>query len=137
MTDEFPHTQLFIPCTDTIDVLVVDDYPTVADMVCRTLEAVGCDVWLADSGETALELIPEHSWDVLVTDLNMPGISGLELLRRRDAHLPAILMSAEAITDIRFELKALDAAWLKKPFSAAQLIELVMSRAQREHDLAG
>jgi CheY-like chemotaxis protein len=137
MTDEFPHTQLFIPCTDTIDVLVVDDYPAVADMVCRTLEAVGCDVWLADSGETALELIPEHSWDVLVTDLNMPGISGLELLRRRDAHLPAILMSAEAITDIRFELKALDAAWLKKPFSAAQLIELVMSRAQREHDLAG
>ena len=53
MTDEFPHTQLFIPCTNTIDVLVVDDYPAVADMVCRTLEAVGCDVWLADSGEPA------------------------------------------------------------------------------------
>jgi CheY-like chemotaxis protein len=125
--------RLFHPAvTDAvIQVLVVDDYPAVADVIYLMLDSVGCDVWLADSAEAALQLLPEHDWDVLVTDLNMPGLSGLELLRLRDRELPAILMGAGEQNGMSLELKFLNAAWLQKPFSEAQLIELVLSAADR------
>ena len=110
---------------ETINVLVVEGFEPVAKIVCRTLEGVGCDVWLAESGEVALELLPEHNWHVLVIDLSLPGISGLELLRRRDWALPAILMSAEGMDSCGPELSALNAVWLRKPFTHARLVELV------------
>jgi CheY-like chemotaxis protein len=111
--------QLSWPTVESIAVLVVDDYPAVAEIVRAMLESAGCYVWLADSAE--------RDWDVLVTDLQMPGLSGLDLLRRRDPTLPAILMSAQQMNGIGFELRRLNAVWLQKPFSPAQLIELVLN----------
>ena len=64
--------------------------------------------------------MPENDWDVLVADLDLPGISGLDLLRLRDPTLPAILMSAQELDGIAFELAFLDAVWLRKPFSPAK-----------------
>ncbi len=119
--------QLSWPVIDSIAVLVVDDYPAVAEVVRKMLESAGCDVWLADSAESALELLSERHWDVLVTDLQMPGLSGLDLLRKRDPTIPAILMSAQQMNGIGFELRRLNAVWLQKPFSPAQLIELVLN----------
>jgi DNA-binding NtrC family response regulator len=119
--------QLLRPASETMTVLVVDDYPGVADVVRTMLESIGCEVWLAASAESALELLPQRDWDVLVTDLHMPGLSGLDLLRRRDPALPAILMSAQELHGLAFELRRLNAVSLQKPFSPAQLIELVLN----------
>jgi DNA-binding response OmpR family regulator len=120
--------RLFAARSETISVLVVEDSPALGDLVCRALESAGCEAWLAVSGEAALELLPENDWDVLVADLDLPGISGLDLLRLRDPTLPAILMSAQELDGIEFELAFLDAVWLRKPFSPAKLIELVLTR---------
>jgi CheY-like chemotaxis protein len=128
--------QRFTAIGDTISVLVVEDYSAVADIVCQVLESAGCDVWLAASGEVALELLPEHRWDMLVADLNMPGVSGLDLLRLRDPTLPAILMSAGEINGIAFELRFLNAVWLQKPFTPAKLIDLVLNSGHGQTGLA-
>jgi DNA-binding NtrC family response regulator len=72
--------------------------------------------------------LPENDWNVLVADLDLPGISGLDLLRLRDPTLPAILMSEQELDGIAFELAFLDAVSLRKPFSPAKLIELVLTR---------
>jgi CheY-like chemotaxis protein len=133
MSTTVQEARLFHPAvTDSvIRVLVVDDYPAVAEVIYLMLDSVGCDVWLADSTETALQLLPERDWDVLVTDLKMPGLSGLELLRLRDRELPAILMGAGEQNGMSLELRFLNAAWLQKPFSEAQLVDLVLSAAHR------
>jgi DNA-binding NtrC family response regulator len=112
-------------------VLIVDDYPAVGELARMILEAVGYDVWIAESAEAALQLLPEARWDALVTDLNMPGLSGMHLLRRRDPAVPAVLMSAQAPYGLILELRHLNAVWLQKPFSPSQLIDSVESAVAR------
>lgn len=126
------HTRRILCSVDTAPMaLVVDDYPTLADVVCTMLESAGYDAWSAVSAEAALQLMSEARWDVLVTDLNMPGLSGMELLRRRDINLPAVLMSGQEPDALIFELRSLNAVWLQKPFSPSQLINLVAKGVRR------
>lgn len=130
--NQMTHTRRLAAVVDAAPmVLVVDDYPAVADVVCTMLESAGYDVWSAGSAEAALQLLPEARWDALVTDLNMPGLSGLDLLRRRDINLPAVLMSAQEPHGLLFELLSLNAVWLQKPFSPSHLIDLVASSMSR------
>lgn len=130
--NQMPHTRRLFSLVDAAPmVLVVDDHPAVADVVCTMLESAGYDVWSAGSAEAALQLLPEARWDVLVTDLNMPGLSGMDLLRRRDIELPAVLMSAQEPHGLIFELRSLNAVWLQKPFSRSHLIDLVASAVSR------
>ena len=124
--NQVTHTRRILCSVDTAPMaLVVDDYPTLADVVCTMLESAGYDAWSAVSAEAALQLMSEARWDVLVTDLNMPRLSGMDLLRRRDSNLPAVLMSAQEPGGLIFELRSLNAVWLQKPFSPSQLINLV------------
>lgn len=131
MTQSGQRFEVPIFVVDAPAVLVVDDYAPVAEVVSRILEAAGFNVWVTSSAESALELLTESRWDVLVTDLNMPGLSGMDLLRRRDVELPAVLMSAAEAYGIDFALRSLNAVWLQKPFVPAQLINLVASAANR------
>jgi DNA-binding response OmpR family regulator len=130
--NQMTHTRRVFGVVDAAPmVLVVDDYPALADVVCTMLESAGYDVWAAESAEAALRLLSDARWDALVTDLNMPGLSGMDLLRRRDIELPAVLMSAQEPHGLIFELRSLNAVWLQKPFSPAQLINLVAKAARR------
>jgi CheY-like chemotaxis protein len=131
------NAQRMFASEDAPAVLIVEDHPGVADAVRRILEAIGCDVWVAYSAEAALELLPEARWDLLITDWHMPGLSGLDLLRRRDARLPAILMSARRPDGILFQLQASNAVWLQKPFLPTQLIDLVVATTQVTGPTAG
>ena len=74
------------PLDATAQVLVVDDEPNVRDVVTKTLENLGCRVIAADSGAAALELAATRAFDVVLTDIIMPGMSGIELVEtlRRD-----------------------------------------------------
>ncbi|HHQ4930585.1 TPA: ATP-binding protein [Aeromonas hydrophila] len=71
---------------DRLQVMVVDDHPTNRLLISQQLSYLGHDCIVAESGEQALQLFREASIDVMITDFNMPGMSGLELARRCRAH---------------------------------------------------
>ncbi|MBT8097402.1 MAG: response regulator [Woeseia sp.] len=104
-------------------VLVVDDERAVREIVSRVLQHYGCKVLSAASGDEAIELAAQASFDVLLTDVSMPGISGVELLatlRSRGYSQPALLMSGHAADKVARE--GGDATpVLHKPFKAEEL----------------
>ncbi|MFO0826615.1 MAG: PAS domain-containing protein [Phycisphaerales bacterium] len=108
-------------------VLVVDDEPTVRDVVCRFVERLGCLAIAAPDGEAALSRMAEDGGaiDCVLLDSTMPKLSGEEtfrLLRARCPGLPVVLMSGyvESEATIRFGRDEL-AGFLQKPFSLAEL----------------
>ena len=78
-------------------VLVVDDEPTVTEVVERYLSLEGYDVSLAANGHEALKLAQEWAPDLVVLDLMLPGVDGLEVCRqlRRDSQVPIIMLTAK------------------------------------------
>jgi len=111
-------------------VLVVDDEPTIAEVVSRYLERAGYDTRIAPDGTTAIELAAAQRPDLVVLDLMLPGIDGLEVMRRlrergRD-HIAVILLTAkgeESDRVIGLRLGADD--YVVKPFSPAELVARV------------
>jgi DNA-binding response OmpR family regulator len=111
-------------------VLVVDDEPTIAEVVSRYLERAGYATRIAPDGPTAIELAAAERPDLVVLDLMLPGIDGLEVMRRlrdRDrAHIAVILLTAkgeESDRVIGLRLGADD--YVVKPFSPAELVARV------------
>ena len=106
-------------------ILVVDDVVTVRVVIRKFLENFGYRrIAEAENGRFALPLLQSGSFDLLITDLNMPDMDGLTLLRhlradRRIAQLPALMVTAE--TDRRTRIAAFAAgasAVMAKPFNA-------------------
>jgi DNA-binding response OmpR family regulator len=116
-------------------VLVVDDDPTVSDVVRRYLEQAGCDVELAADGADGLAAIAAHRPDLVVLDLMMPGIDGLEVcrrIRRQLPDLPVIMLTAlgeEADRVLGLEVGADD--YVTKPFSPRELVLRIRSVLRR------
>lgn len=111
-------------------VLVVDDDPDVALLVKTVLERRGgCIVDIAEDGRVAIERMTEVRPDVVVTDIEMPGLSGLELLaelRRTSPNVPVVVMTAHV--SVEYAVSALRAQadeFLTKPLDNARLIEVV------------
>ncbi|MHB8531379.1 MAG: response regulator transcription factor [Solirubrobacteraceae bacterium] len=111
-------------------VLVVDDEPTIADVVARYLRRAGYRVRTAGDGPDALRLVAEDRPDLLVLDLMLPGLNGLEVMRRvRDGeHEPVaiILLTAkgeESDRVVGLRLGADD--YMVKPFSPDELVARV------------
>jgi two-component system response regulator ResD len=111
-------------------VLVVDDEPTIAEVVSRYLERAGYDVRTAGDGPGALESASERRPDLVVLDLMLPGLNGLEVMRRlRDLdrdRLAIILLTAkgeESDRVVGLRLGADD--YIVKPFSPAELVARV------------
>ena len=120
-------------------VLVVDDDPDVCDLVTYKLEQSGFDVRRASDGDGALREVAKQIPDLVLLDIMMPGISGLEVLQRwrgsaATAAMPVIMLTAKAQeNDVErgFALGADD--YVVKPFSPRELarrVTAVMSRRQ-------
>jgi two-component system response regulator ResD len=111
-------------------VLVVDDEPTIAEIVSRYLERAGYRTRVAGDGTRALEAAAAERPDLVVLDLMLPGVDGLEVMRRlrgqaRD-HIAVILLTAkgeESDRVIGLRLGADD--YVVKPFSPAELVARV------------
>jgi DNA-binding response OmpR family regulator len=116
-------------------VLVVDDDLTVSDVVRRYLERAGFEVTLAADGPQALAAFERRRPALVVLDLMLPGIDGLELCRRmraRDRDLPVVMLTAlgeEAERVVGLELGADD--YVTKPFSPRELVLRVQSVLRR------
>lgn len=106
-------------------VLLVEDEPRLATLVRRGLTEEGHAVDIADTGEDALEWMRAASYDVLVLDIMLPGISGVEVCTRIRAsknHLPILLLTAkDAVEDRVLGLDAGADDYLTKPFAFAEL----------------
>ena len=115
-------------------VLVVDDEPIVREVVVRYLERDGHTTLEADDGDRARELLEQQTPDLVVLDVMLPGIDGLELCRwiRSRSELPVILLTArgeEADRIVGLELGADD--YVTKPFSPRELAARVRTVLRR------
>ncbi len=112
-------------------VLVVDDEADLLFTVGLALELAGYAVLKATTGEEALDVVAEHSPDVVVLDLRLPGIDGWEVLRRlgegsEGPRMPVVVLSAQV--DSVTAARAVDLgcrAYLAKPFRPAELARVV------------
>ncbi len=116
-------------------VLVVDDEASIRDLLSKTLALADYDVDVAPDGQVALERMRLFSYDLLITDLKMPGMDGLTVIheaRRLHASLPVII-----ITGFSTEASAIEAAnlgvsgYLTKPFKVPKVLS-VAARALGE-----
>lgn len=112
--------------------LVVDDFSTMRRIIKNLLNDLGyANVTEADDGNTALPLLKNGKFDFLITDWNMPGMPGLELLKavRSDARLakmPVLMLTAEAKREQIVEAaQAGVSGYVIKPFTAATLKEKI------------
>jgi DNA-binding response OmpR family regulator len=115
-------------------VLVVDDDLTVRDVVRRYLELGGHQVALAGNGEDALRWIAEHEPDLVVLDLMLPGIDGLEVCRRirQRSAVPVVMLTALGEEENRIAGLQLGADdYVTKPFSPRELALRVTSVLRR------
>jgi len=116
-------------------ILVVDDDPTVSDVVRRYLERAGFDVVLAADGASALSAYAREQPDLVVLDLMLPGMDGLEVCRRLRAtsdNLPIVMLTAlgeESDRVLGLQLGADD--YVTKPFSPRELVLRVQSVLRR------
>ncbi len=119
-------------------ILVVDDDVNVRDVVRRYLEHAGYRVELADNGEQALRIAEDAEPDLVVLDLMLPGIGGLEVCRRlrQRGQVPVVMLTARGEEDDRIAGLQLGADdYVAKPFSPRELVLRVTSvlrRAQAE-----
>lgn len=109
-------------------VLVVDDFSTMRRIVKNLLRDLGfTNISEADDGSTALPMLKEGSFDFVVTDWNMPGMQGIDLLKaiRADgnlSHIPVLMVTAEAKKEqIIMAAQAGVNGYIVKPFTAATL----------------
>jgi two-component system chemotaxis response regulator CheY len=115
-----------------LNFLVVDDFSTMRRIIKNLLHDLGYhNVTEADDGTTALPLLKDGNFDFLITDWNMPGMAGLELLKqvRADARLgklPVLMLTAEAKREQIVEAaQAGVSGYVIKPFTAATLKEKI------------
>jgi CheY-like chemotaxis protein len=121
---------------DLVTVLFVDDEPAVLRLVQRQLLGEPLDVLLAGSAAEALDILALHRVDVLVSDIDMPGMGGLELMRVARARFPATLrMLLTGAATLSNTLEAINngevARFLQKPFDPAEFKATLGALAER------
>lgn len=119
----------FAATTAMAQILIVDDDKVMAEMLVQQLAIDHHEAVATHDVETALLLVAERSFDVVVSDIQMHGQDGFSLLAEvqdRRPDLPVVLISAFASDDVRQRAQAEGAfAFLAKPFTVDQLLEAV------------
>ncbi len=125
--------------TEREPILIVDDDPNVAQSLKRVLERSGYRVVLAPDGQAAVDLLANTRFDVILSDIQMPRVTGVDLLTRiraRDLDVPVMLMTGEPKLETAIEAVSLGALqYLVKPIDTKVLVKSV-ERASRLHRMA-
>jgi two-component system chemotaxis response regulator CheY len=112
-------------------ILIVDDSASIRNLVEFTLSNAGFKVISANNGQEALEKIDAQAIHLLLTDLHMPVMSGMELikeirLREKYKLLPILFLTTETQIGLKQEAKELGATgWIVKPFDSEKLITTI------------
>jgi len=114
---------------EVLRVLVVDDNASLLRFLVSAFSANGCTVTQAAAAEQALALITEHAFDLVVSDIKMPGLSGLDLLRAvkgKQPGTPVVLITGNpSVNSAVFGLRHGAYDYLPKPFSIREVQELL------------
>ena len=115
-------------------ILVVDDEPQITRVLRTSLSSQGYDIRVANDGETALEIMKDWTPDLVITDLSMPNMDGLELCRRLRlaTKIPIIVLSVRG--EEKTKVQALDAGaddYVTKPFGIEELLARVRANLRR------
>ena len=120
-------------------VLLIDDEPDMQYSFRRIFEGGGLELTTAASGEEGLKLLPKFKPDLVIMDIRLGGMSGLEALRRirqADTKLPVIMMTAYGTTQTAIEAMKLGAYdYLLKPFDVPKLKQLVAAALKAAQDM--
>lgn len=112
-------------------ILVIDDSISIRSVSKMALAHLGRPIIEAADGAEALELLRQQSVALIISDINMPHMSGLELLKRvkKDEtleHIPFVMLTTEGSRDAVAQARAFGArAWIMKPFKTADLVATV------------
>lgn len=112
-------------------IITVDDAATMRRLVGYTLRGVGHEVIEAEDGVDALKVLGSEKVDLVITDINMPRMDGIELVRRLRAlpqykSTPILLLTTESDPDKKKQGKEAGATgWITKPFQPDQLVAAV------------
>ena len=115
-------------------ILAVDDEPSVLEALSATLEARGYRLRTAPNGAMALDAITAERPDVVLLDLAMPGINGVEVCRRLRAFSRVPVLVLSALSDEPQKVKALDAGaddYITKPFGVEELLARIRAAQRR------
>ena len=115
-------------------ILLVDDEPQITRVLRTSLNAHGYDLRVANDGEAALDIAKDWAPDLMITDLSMPNMDGLELCRhfRAKSQAPIIVLSVKG--EERIKVQALDAGaddYVTKPFGISELLARVRANLRR------
>lgn len=117
------------PAETAARILIVDDEPSILDLLVRLLSRSGYTVRVADTGEAALAALAAEAFDAVMVDKNLPGMTGLEVLRaveRRHPHTVSIMMTAFPSFEAEADARSLGArGFLLKPFAIRDVLETV------------
>lgn len=115
----------------TRKILVVDDSPSVRQMIASTLKDAGYDVATASDGQEALDISQGRPFHAVITDQNMPRLDGLGFCRAFRARpenrgVPVVFLSTESEASIREKARAAGAiGWMIKPFDQQKLLGVI------------
>src|SRR5277367_2709381 len=119
---------------DPAHILIVDDEPQITRVLRTSLSAQGYDIRIANSGEMALEIMKDWSPNLIITDLSMPSVDGIQLCRtvRAISQVPILVLSVR--DNERQKVEALDAGaddYVTKPFGMNELLARVRANLRR------
>ncbi|MBL4787744.1 MAG: response regulator [Kordiimonadaceae bacterium] len=112
-------------------ILAVDDSKTMRDMVSFTLKGAGYEVLVADDGVNALGALNGEDIDLIITDVNMPNMNGIELVQKLRANpkyraTPILILTTESDASLKQRGREAGATgWIVKPFVPEKLLKVV------------
>ena len=116
-------------------ILVVDDEPLISDIIAKSLESEGYGCEVADSSEEALELLKHNRFSLLMSDINLPGKTGIELLSIVKQQYPDIaVIMVTAVDDRKTAIKALQLGaygFVIKPFDINEIAISAVNALER------
>lgn len=125
---------------DTFHILVVEDDPDINNLLCRIVSDAGYDCRPAFSGSEAALLAEQYTYDLILLDLMLPGLTGEEFIARlrRGKTMPIIVLSAKAGLEDRVNVLKLGADdFIPKPFDNAEVLARVEAQLRRYKKFSG
>ena len=120
-------------------ILVIDDQEPIRRVVRRALEQDGHEVFDASDGEIGMEILESQSFDIVITDIFMPGQDGIVTLRQIRKRFPTVKVivisggDSSGMLDLRQDAELLGAIKsLQKPFNAGEIIDVVRDVLKRK-----
>ena len=120
---------------DMTFILLVEDDPISRRNIAVFLRLAGYEVYEAEDGEFALKLLSRMQFDVVISDLNLPGkLKGIDILaalKTPPRRINAILITGTGSDDVKSRAKSLGAAYMEKPVQLRELEKTIQQRASR------